>query len=176
VSIKLGLIGAPRSGKSLIGEFLSSSKGYKQFAFADQVKEEFFSLSKFSEKDFEWAKRYNRDLEQEIRSSLWKYSDSRKKENGNLYFIEPIVKKIKEYGGDAVVTDIRTEEEIEELRKIGVKFVVISRLDEREDFITGTRISYKLIENIVKFNNWFDKVEDLYKNFEIFFTEKFLNC
>lgn len=174
MNIKLGLIGAPRSGKSLLGEFLVKNKGYRQFAFANQVKEEFFSLSRFSESDFEWAKRYNGELEQEIRNSLWEYSDKRKKECGDLYFILPVIKKIKEYDGNVVVTDIRTEEELDELKKIEMKFVVISRLSEDKDFIKGTRISHKKIEDVPMFNNWFSKVEDLYDNFEVFFENEFL--
>lgn len=40
---KIGLIGAPKSGKSLIGNFLTNNRNYKQFAFADQIKKEFFA-------------------------------------------------------------------------------------------------------------------------------------
>ena len=173
--IKLGLIGAPRSGKSLIGNFLLKKKGFKQFAFADQVKEEFFSISDYSEDDFEWAKRYNNCLEQEIRKFLWEYSDDAKKERGKLHFISPVIDKIKDYDGNVIVTDIRTLEEMNALIDIGTKLIVISRSDLEENMIRGTRIPYKDIMNLAKFNNCFKNLKDLYKNFEIFFEEEIMD-
>jgi len=176
MNIKLGLIGAPRSGKSLIGNFLLEKKGFKQFAFADQVKKDFFSISDYSEEDFEWAKRYNNNLEQEIRKSLWDYSDDMKKENGKFYFIRPVVDKIKDYNGDVIVTDIRTLDEMNALIDIGAKLIVISRSDLEENMIRGTRIPYRDIVKFAKFNNCFKNLKDLYKNFEIFFREEIMDA
>jgi hypothetical protein len=170
------LIGAPRSGKTLIGDFLTSSKKFKQFAFADEIKKEYFPQSKYSEKDFEWAKRYNSDLEKIIRDSLWEYSNIKKKECGKLYFISKVIDKINEFNGDVVITDIRTPEELFELEKIGVKFIVISRLEEDEDILLGTKIPFGLIEKYKKFTNWFDGIEELYRNFEIFFEEELMDA
>lgn len=173
---KLGLIGAPKSGKSLIGNFLTNSKNYKQFAFADQIKEEFFSQSKYSEKDFDWAKRYNSELENLIRDSLWEYSNNKKIEKGELYFISPIIEKIRSYNGNVVVTDIRTPEELFELESIGVKFIVISKLNCEDEVLVGTRIPHNLIEKYKVFKNWFNGLDELYRNFETFFKEGLMDA
>ena len=173
--LRLGLIGAPRSGKSLIGNYLTNVKKFKQFAFADQIKKEYFLSSKYSESDFEWAKRYNKDLENTIRDSLWEYSREKKIEKGDLYFIEPVIDNIQSCKENVIITDIRTKEELFELEKIGTKFVVISRLNVG-DVLLGTKIPHVLIEKYKMFNNWFDSVEELYGNFEKFFKEEFMDA
>jgi len=47
-----GLVGAMRTGKDSVANFLIETRGFKQIAFADQIKEE-FGISK---EDFEAAK------------------------------------------------------------------------------------------------------------------------
>lgn len=106
---------------------------------------------------------------------MWEYSNNKKIEKGELYFITPIIEKIKEYDGNVVVTDIRTPEELFELENIGMKFIVISRINCEDEVLVGTRIPHNLIEKFKVFKNWFNGLEELYKNFELFFEEELVN-
>jgi adenylate kinase family enzyme len=99
-----GLIGAPRSGKGSVANFLTETRNFKQMAFADQIKEE-FGINK---EDFEAAKIAGNI--KELRDELWAFSASKKKEDP-MYFINKIVEKALYSNNSVVITDIRTPEE-----------------------------------------------------------------
>ena len=82
----LGLIGAPGAGKDFLADFLVE-KGFKKFAFADRIKEEYYKIIGITEEAFKSC----RETEEEkiIRAGLWKYSDEMKAKYGSLYFIKP---------------------------------------------------------------------------------------
>ncbi len=100
-----GLIGAPRSGKDLIANFLVETRGFTKIAFADQIKLEFG----ISDADFDAAKSTGSDLE--LRNKLWDFS-AEKKKNDPEYFIRTVINKINALQESVVVTDIRTQDEL----------------------------------------------------------------
>jgi hypothetical protein len=162
--LKIGLIGAPRSGKSIIGNYFVNYKKFVQFAFADRIKKEFFDQFDLSEEDFEEAKKYSPKTEKMIRKELWAYSDRMRELNGDCYFIVPVVSEIEKYEGNVIVTDIRTEEELLALRKIGMKFIVIVRdiLPNKEEGVQGTRIGCDSVSDFEIFENKFEDFDSLY--------------
>ena len=163
---KIGLIGAPRSGKSLIGKYFVKEREFRALAFADLIKKDFFSNSQYSENDFEKAKKFDPVLEKQIRKELWKYSDEKRKKFGDLYFIAPVVYEVDTYDGNIIVTDIRTPEEFEALAKIGMEFVVVVRdiFPSKSDGVQGTRISYNEVSGLPVFWNCFGSKEELYNH------------
>jgi hypothetical protein len=169
--LRIGLIGAPKSGKSLIGRFFVENKGFKQFAFADKIKQEFFLNSSYAEKDFEYAKKKDHELEKKIRQKLWKYSDNMRKKYGELYFIKPLLEDIKKYDGNVIVTDIRTPEELCALKSIGMEFLVVVRdiFPNREVGVQGTRLTYDMISKYKVFWNYFDNLDMLSNSCERMF-------
>lgn len=171
--LRVGLIGAPKSGKSLIGKFFLENKGFKQFAFADKIKQEFFLNSVYIEEDFEYAKKKDHELEKKIRQELWEYSDNIRKRYGETHFINPLLEDIKKYNGNVIVTDIRTVEELKALKSIGMRFVVIVRdvFPNREEGVQGTRLSYDKISKYPVFWNYFDDLSTLFKSCERMFGD-----
>lgn len=100
-----GLLGATRTGKDSVANFLSETRDFAQIAFADQIKEE-FGISK---EDFEVAKIAG-NIE-ELRNKLWTFSAKKKKEDPK-YFIKKVIKKANQSEQSIIITDIRTEEEL----------------------------------------------------------------
>lgn len=100
-----GLVGAIRTGKDSVANFLIETRDFKRMAFADQIKEE-FGISKA---DFEAAKIAG-NIE-ELREKLWAFSAAKKKDDP-LYFIKKVIDKARSHEGSVIITDIRTEEEL----------------------------------------------------------------
>jgi hypothetical protein len=107
--MRIGFIGAPGAGKDALAEFFVSKKEFKRFAFADQIKEEFYAHSGFNEEEFKNAR--GTPLEEQIRKGLWAYSAEKTKED-KLYFISPVMKEIRKTAGSIVITDVRTPREL----------------------------------------------------------------
>jgi len=99
-----GLVGAMRTGKDSVANFLTETRGFKQMAFADQIKEE-FGISKA---DFEAAKIAG-NIE-ELRDRLWAFSADKKKDDPE-YFIKKVIDKAIGWEDPVIITDIRTSEE-----------------------------------------------------------------
>lgn len=105
-----GLIGAPRAGKSIVGQYLQESRDFASMAFADKIKEEYG----ITNEDFEAAKVTGEiDL---LRQELWAFSAG-KKEDDPEYFIKLVMEKAAKTEQSVVVTDIRTENEFNALFK-----------------------------------------------------------
>lgn len=100
-----GLVGAMRTGKDSVANFLIETRGFTRMAFADQIKKEFG----ISNADFEAAKIAG-NIE-ELRKRLWAFS-AEKKKNDPLYFIKKVIDKARNHDGNVIITDIRTEEEL----------------------------------------------------------------
>jgi len=100
-----GLIGAPRSGKDSVAKFLEETRGFVSLAFADQIKDE-FGISK---EDFEAAKIAG-NIE-ELRQKLWDFS-AKLKQQDPLHFIRSVMQKAARLEKSVVITDIRTEDEL----------------------------------------------------------------
>jgi len=169
--IVLGLIGAKDTGKDVISGFFVREKGFKKFAFADKIKEGYYLNSGHTEEEFKSSR--NLPKEEEIRKGLWEYSDEKISKYGKLYFIAPIIEEIK-ICNKVIISDIRKEEELEELLKIDAKIIYIYKnVDENKEYIPDTRIKFEMLKKIkyIKFWNYYDKLERLYERLEKFYKE-----
>lgn len=172
MNLKIGLIGAPGAGKDVFADFLVKFKGFKKFAFADQIKKEYFTTSDFNEEYFKLVR--GTSIEQSIRDNLWAYSDRMRKEYGNLHFITPVVKNIAEYAGNIVITDIRTIDELSEVKKIGVFTIMIVRdlkLNVKTNIFPGTRFTFADTFGIPVLWNCLSNIGDTYLDFETFYNK-----
>lgn len=101
-----GLVGVPRAGKDAVSKFLKETRDFAVLAFADRIKEE-YGISK---EDFEVLK-VTGDIDR-IRQELWDFSQS-KKEKDPLYFVRKVIQEAINKDKSAVITDIRTPEEVD---------------------------------------------------------------
>lgn len=165
----IGLIGAPGSGKDTIAEFLVKNKGFRKYAFADRIKKEYYAISGYSEEQFKNSR--GTELERAIRSGLWKFSDEKRNECGNLYFINPIIQDIINCQTSIVVSDVRTPDEFDQLNKIGsIMIHVIVKDSISGEYIPETRLETRMV-CLLRFYNNYDGLEPLQKNIEWFFNK-----
>jgi hypothetical protein len=170
--MKIGLIGAPGAGKDdVVAHTLVKRHGFRRFAFADRIKEHYYKKIGITEEYFKSIR--GTDREQEIRNGLWTFSDVRRAECGPLCFINDVINDAK-LCQNAVITDIRTEDELTEVSKVADDIIIVIRdLDDilmRDDlYFHGTRIqSYKL-GNLPTFFNIFGELEHGRESFEEFY-------
>lgn len=144
----VALLGPLGAGKDTMAKHLVDSHGFRRFAFADEIKRNYYSASGHSEEAFKAAR--GTPLEAEIRSGLWQYSDRIKRERGQLYFINIVVGAITDCPFPVVVTDIRTIEELDAMRSMGAKIVLVLKVAKDEGIpapapdamVPGARITY----------------------------------
>lgn len=170
MNLKIGLIGAPRAGKDTFADFLIKFKGFKKLAFADQIKKEYFLVSNFTEEHFKGTSQ-----EQMIRDDLWAYSDKMRKDYGDLHFINPVIKEMVECSENVVITDIRTVNELLEVKKTGAFIIIIIR-DLKLDILKpyefpGTRLNFIDILGIPVLLNCLSTIDDAYLYFEAFYNK-----
>lgn len=138
-----GLVGAPRAGKDSVAKFLEETREFKAVAFADRIKEE-FGITK---EDFEAAKIAG-NIE-ELRDRLWEFSAQKKKVDP-LYFINLVVNDTLASEHSTVITDIRTQEELEAVQSIGRVYWVshVARGDEDESgMLCGSKLNFNNLMN-----------------------------
>lgn len=173
--IDIGLLGAPKAGKDAFASCLVE-KGYTRLAFADQIKEEYYKVSGFSEHDF---KAGSFETENKIRKDLWKYSANAIENHGDFYFIEPVINRALR-SRPFIITDIRTTDELYSVQKIGtVKVFWIIRdyfNTVREAWkygvIPGTKIPLSITGKFVKFFNEYKDLDGLYRAIYKFLEEE----
>jgi hypothetical protein len=138
-----GLIGQPRAGKDEVAKYLSDTRNFEILAFADQIKEE-FGVSK---EEFEAAKIAG-NIEA-LRKKLWDFSDKIKEEDP-LHFINNIINKTIGLSKSVVITDIRTQDELEKFYSLPNARVYFIIRDDifvyKNDLLTGSKLPAKLIE------------------------------
>lgn len=122
----VALVGPLGAGKDTVAKHLVENYGFKRFAFADEIKRSYYAASGHSEEEFKAAR--GTSLEKEIRSGLWEYSDRIKEEKGPLYFINIVVGAIGDCQHPVVVTDIRTIEELDAMRSVGAKVILVLKI------------------------------------------------
>jgi hypothetical protein len=167
--MKIGLIGAPNSGKDVIADFLVENKGFRKYAFADRIKKEYYATSGYSEAQFKNSR--GTELEQTIRNGLWRFSDEKRNKYGNLYFIMPIIQDIVNCQSPVVVSDVRTPDEFDQLNKIGsIMIHILIKNSISGEYIPGTRLETRMV-CLLKFYNNYDGLEPLQKNIEWFFSK-----
>lgn len=144
----IALVGPLGAGKDTVAMCLVGRHGFRRFAFADEIKRQYYAASGHSEGMFKAAR--GTALEDEIRSGLWQYSDRVKRERGPLYFIDIVAGAIRDCRLPVVVTDIRTRDELGAMRASGARIVLVVKLAQGEAFreprgedrIPGTRLTY----------------------------------
>ena len=165
--LDIGLIGAPGSGKDEVAKFLVEKHGFKRLAFADQIKKSYFAAIEITEEEFKAAR--GTEKEEMWRSGLWEYSGQAKVVHGDRYFIDPIIKEVKEYPTPTVISDIRTDAEFQAAKEAGISIVLVIR-DFNSDFDCGggyikeTRgIGLIPLLGYPVLHNHSDNLEDLHK-------------
>lgn len=132
-----GLIGAPRVGKDSVAQFLQESRGFRPMAFADKIKEEFG----VSNEDFEAAKIAG-NIE-ELRQKLWDFSAEKKRAKPG-YFIDKVTETIIDSKDSVVVTDIRTQDELEAITEVGGRIYWVVGKDLQSTGESGLLLGSKL--------------------------------
>ena len=133
-----GLIGPPRIGKDEVANFLKNTRNFAIFAFADQIKEE-YGITKEA---FEAAKATG-EIER-LRQELWNFSAAIR-EKDPTYFIRGVITKVEASDTSAVITDIRTPLEMQEVMHCNVPIRRIYRVrgntpDIENGYIAGSKI------------------------------------
>jgi hypothetical protein len=144
----IALVGSPRTGKDMVASHLAEKHGFHRFAFADEIKRQYYAVSGHSDEEFKAVR--GTPLEDKIRQGLWEYSDWMKREKWPLYFVNIVVGAIRDCVSPVVVTDVRTRDELVAMRAVGAQIVLVVRLARDEVFrephagdpIPGTRLTY----------------------------------
>jgi hypothetical protein len=144
----IALLGPLGAGKDTLAAHLVGHHDFRRFAFADEIKRQYYAASGHSEEEFKAAR--GTALEERIRTALWEWSDRVKAECGPLCFVDAMVAALLDYGRPAVVTDIRTRDELEAMRGIGADIVLVLRfapdepvrMPELDRTIPGSRLRY----------------------------------
>lgn len=144
----VALVGPLGAGKDTMAKQLVDGHGFRRFAFADEIKRNYYAASGHSDEIFKAVR--GTPLEDEIRNGLWQYSDRIKHERGQLYFINIVVGAMTDCPCSVVVTDIRTIEELDAMRSMGAHIVLVIRVAKGERplvptsnvTIPGARITY----------------------------------
>jgi len=150
----VALVGALEAGKDTLAQHLVERHDFRRFAFADEIKRNYYAASGYSEEKFKAAR--GAPLEREIREGLWKHSDRVKSERGSLYFVDLLVGAISDCKQPAVVTDIRTQDELCAMRSMGANVVLVMKIKkgnnsnmfnpEENVLIPGSRLKYGDVE------------------------------
>jgi len=148
----VALVGPLGAGKDTVAKHLVEHYDFRRFAFADEIKRNYYAFSGYSEEQFKTAR--GMSLEKEIRAGLWQYSDRIKREKGSLYFINIVIDAMCDCQQPTVVTDIRTYEELKAMREIGAAVVLVLKIGKDTDFsvvrchqtIPGSRLLYSDVE------------------------------
>lgn len=171
--MKFGLIGAPGAGKDdVVAHVLQFQYGFTRFAFADLVKISYYRESGITDSYFKSCR--GTAEEARIRKELWAYSDRVRKELGSTFFIDQVIDEMQHHM-DAVITDIRTEEELDAVSKTADAVILVVR--GKPDFLNGpgdanfpeTRIPISKVADFPIFSNTSNTVEQARKDFEVFY-------
>lgn len=127
----VALVGPLGAGKDTVAKHLVDRHGFRRFAFADEIKRNYYAANGYSDEQFKASR--GTDLEERIRAGLWQYSDRVKREKGPLYFINIVVGAIRDCPDPVVVTDIRTTDELAAMRSIGAKVILVQKIACGED-------------------------------------------
>lgn len=125
--ILIGLVGPANAGKDMVASHLAQHKDFKRFAFADRIKQEYFAEIGYTDARFKAAR--GTPEEEEMRRGLWNYSDRTRAQQGDLYFVRLVMDEVGAHAGNAVITDIRTADELSAVRKAGGIIVLVVRHD-----------------------------------------------
>jgi hypothetical protein len=182
--MKIGLIGAPGSGKDdVVAHVLCNKYGFIKFAFADQIKKCYYNEIGITDEYFKSCR--GTPEEEKIRKGLWEFSDKMREEHGHDFFIDPVIKNVVKTN-NAVITDIRTKDEL--IASVGLKpkIIIITRnynpteVEFYHNMFPETRIPNRWIysflqkgfeEIFFKFDNNFNTLEEAREGFALFYKK-----
>lgn len=170
----IGLIGAPGAGKDdVVAYVLQSQYGFKKFAFADQIKSCYYNEINITDEYFKSCR--GTPEEQKIRKGLWEFSDKMRAEHGPMYFIDPVISAVQK-NNKAVITDIRTQDELVRVVEISDLILMVVRdpmclFDKSDEFFPETRIKIHELFNYPVFMNTYD-LDQARKDFEDYYKCK----
>jgi len=142
------LIGPPRVGKDEVANFLKETRGFTIMAFADQIKQE-FGISK---EDFEAAK-ISGNIDK-VRQELWDFTEEIKKSDPH-HFIRGVIDRVEASENSVVITDIRTEDELNAFYGCKASTLRVYRIYGRvPDAENGYIIGSKLSDDISKYTDY----------------------
>jgi hypothetical protein len=140
----IGLVGPANAGKDMVASYMESYKDFKRFAFADRIKQEYYAAAGLDEDRFKQVR--GTPEEAEMRRGLWDYSDRMRAEKGDLHFVNLLMAEVEKHGGNAIITDIRTPDELAAVREAGGKIVFVVRQDalscEDHERIPDSRLTF----------------------------------
>jgi hypothetical protein len=170
----IGLVGPANSGKDMVALYLTKHKNFKRFAFADRIKKEYFANAGDSEEKFKAAR--GTPEEEEMRRGLWNYSDRIRREKGDLHFVNLVMADMAACSGNAVITDIRTPDELAAVRRAGgiialiVRHDLISPADDAR--IPDSRLTFgDLSSEDLVFRNTGDGLALAHRKLDMFYRE-----
>ena len=168
----IGLAGNPRAGKDEVANFLVKHYNFKKIAFADQIKEEYFTKVGLTIDKYEKLKKDGEA--EEVRRSLWDFSKRVKESKGQDYFIKAVLDKINN-SNNWVITDIRTKLELESVLGHGTKVIFVKRSDkelEIEDSELSANDIIKFIDDVII--NDQETIEKFENNLKEFFRRRIM--
>lgn len=121
----VGLIGTPGAGKdAVVAHTLKHQYGFMCFAFADQIKKCYYSDINITDEYFKSCR--GTPEEERIRKGLWEFSDKMRAEHGPMFFIDSVINEMVKHD-NAVVTDIRTHDELVAIIRLKPKIIIVTR-------------------------------------------------
>jgi len=173
--IVMGIVGPTRSGKDTVAEWLVENRGYRRFAIADRIKDEYFSKIAITSQKFEQFK--GTDREQELRDGLWQYSDSVKAKHGKDWFVDRVFDEISGCEDHAIITDIRTQTELNVARWRGAAILLVfgkqhAPPGDRSETIPGSRLFWNQVKphfqiaNTGTIERLYEKVKNLHEEID----------
>jgi hypothetical protein len=173
----IGLVGPANAGKDMIAGYMETRKGFKRFAFADRIKKAYYAATGLNEERFKAIR--GTPQEAEVRQGLWDYSDRMRAEKGSLCFVRMLMDEVLEYPGDAIITDIRTPDELAAVREAGGKIVLVIRRDaiscDNEKRIPDSRLTFGDIgPEYDVFRNTAEGLEIAHWQLEMFYRDHIL--
>ena len=173
--VVIGLVGPPRAGKDQVANFLKETRNFAIFAFADQLKTE-FGISK---EDFEKLKTKLSCEAEHIRQELWEFSAAVKKVDP-LHFIRGVMNKIELSDSPSVISDVRTEDELNAILSCSAPVKKIYRVrgleqDMANGYIIGTKLPEGILLRTSLIVNNKEGLDLFYKDLERFFLKEGLD-
>jgi hypothetical protein len=167
--IILGIAGRKRVGKNTLAKYISllAKCTVREFAFADDLKNEVANLCKVSRKEIDTDKELYRPL-------LQAWGTYQKKIKGDDYWTAKVFRRILRIDCDvAIITDCRFPHECEDIRAAGGRVVSICRdtglvdSHESENALKGYTKFDEIIINTGDLNHLLEQTKELMRKLKI---------
>ena len=176
MNLTIAFVGPVGSGKDMVAQYLVAQHGFRRFAFADRIKQEYYAASGHTEEEFKAAR--GTPLETEIRKGLWAHSVSVCRMLGDTHFVDIVIADVVRHSGPSVITDVRTPEELRAVRGIEAKLTLVLKdcspcwLADKREVIPDTRLTFGDLGNDFRiFRNIFKGMEIAHEHVEQFYQD-----